>query len=92
MMTVTTYPVKIRQRGQLTLPQSIREEWSTQEGDVMTFVQFGEFAILAPATLKTPTLARQFSQIMEEEGISLADLLDGMAEERVLSLEKQKKS
>jgi hypothetical protein len=39
-------------------------------------------AILAPTTLKTPSLARQFSQIMDEEGVWLADLLEGLQEER----------
>ena len=81
-MTINTYPVKIRQRGQLTIPQSVREKWSTQNGDVITLVQFDEFVILAPTTLKTPSLARQFSQIMDEEGVSLADLLEGLEEER----------
>lgn len=81
-MIINTYPVTIRQRGQLTIPQAVREQWSTQSGDVMTLVQFDEFAILTPATLKTPSLAKQFSQIMDEEGVSLADLLEGLAEER----------
>lgn len=57
----------------------------------MTLVQFEEFAILAPALLNTPTLARQFSQIMDEEGVSLADLLQGLAAERENSLELNRK-
>lgn len=81
-MAVNTYPIKIRQRGQLTIPQPVREQWAAQSGDVITLVQFDEFAILTPSPLKTPELARQFSQIMDEEGVSLADLLEGLAEER----------
>jgi len=81
-MAVNTYPIKIRQRGQLTIPQPVREQWSAQSGDVITLVQFDEFVILAPRPLKTPELARQFSQIMDEDGVSLADLLEGLAEER----------
>ena len=84
-MTVPTYPVKIRPRGQLTIPQPVREKWATQSGDVLVLAQFDEFAILAPATLKTPSLARQFSQMMDEEGVSLADLLEGLNEEREIS-------
>lgn len=87
-MEMNRYPIKIRQCGQLTLPRCIRDEWSTHDGDVMTLVQMGEFAILAPATLNTTALARQFSQLMDEEGITLADLLEGLAEEREHSLEK----
>lgn len=86
-MTVKTYPIKVRQRGQLTIPQPVREQWSTQSGDVVTLVQFDEFAILVPTTLNTPALARQFSQIMAEEGVSLADLLEGLAAERKTSYE-----
>ena len=81
-MTVNTYPIKIRQRGQVTLPQPVREQWEAQSGDVMTLVQFDEFAILAPRLLKTPSLAKQFSQLMDEEGVSLADLLEGLKDER----------
>lgn len=73
-MTINTYTIKIRQRGQLTIPRSVREKWSTQNGDMITLMQFDEFAILAPTTLKTPSLARQFSQIIDEEGVSLGDL------------------
>ena len=81
-MTINTYPIKIRQRGQVTLPQPVREQWESQSGDVMTLVQFDEFAILAPTLLKTPSLAKQFSQLMDEDGVSLADLLEGLKEER----------
>ena len=81
-MSVKTYPITIRQRGQLTLPQPMREQWAAEKGDVITLVQFDEFAVLAPTTLKTPALAKQFSQLMDEEGLSLADLLEGLAEER----------
>ena len=89
IVTINTFPLKMRQRGQLTIPQSVRDEWSTHEGDMMTLVQFGEFAILAPTPLKTPALAKQFSQIMDEEKISLVDLLEGLAEERKMSSKEQ---
>lgn len=79
---MNTYPIKIRQRGQLTIPQPVREQWETENGDMMTMVQFEDFAILAPTVLKTPSLARQFSQMMDDEGVSLADLLEGLSEER----------
>lgn len=81
-MTLNTYSIKIRKRGQMTIPQPMREKWSTQSGDIVTLVQFDEFAVLAPMVLKTPSLARQFSELMDEDGVSLADLLEGLKEER----------
>ena len=55
----------------------------------MTLVQFDDFVILAPTVLRTPTLATQFSQIMDESGVSLADLLAGLAEERAESYRQE---
>ncbi len=86
-MTVNTFPIKMRERGQLTIPQAVREEWATQNGDMMTLVQFEGFAVLAPANLKAPALAKEFSRIMDEEQVSLANLLEGLAEERQKSHE-----
>ena len=60
----------------------MREQWATQTGDIITLAQFDEFAILAPVVLITKPFARKFSQIMDEEGISLADLLAGLDQER----------
>ena len=37
---------------------------------------------LLPEELLLPELSRQFSAIMDEEGVTLADLLAGLAEER----------
>jgi bifunctional DNA-binding transcriptional regulator/antitoxin component of YhaV-PrlF toxin-antitoxin module len=81
-MTPDTFAVKLRERGQMTIPLSVREEWPTRAGDVITLVKFDGFAVIAPFDLKTPSLAEQFSKIMDEEGITLADLLEGAAEER----------
>jgi bifunctional DNA-binding transcriptional regulator/antitoxin component of YhaV-PrlF toxin-antitoxin module len=81
-MIANTYPIKMRDRGQLTIPQPVREQWTAESGDMMTLVQFDDFVLLTPNTLKTPSLAKQFSQLMEDEGVSLADLLEGLAEER----------
>ena len=38
--------------------------------------------IFLPEQLLLPELSRQFSAIMDEEGVTLADLLAGLAEER----------
>ncbi|MEM8859592.1 MAG: AbrB/MazE/SpoVT family DNA-binding domain-containing protein [Chloroflexota bacterium] len=87
MTTVNTYPIKLRERGQLTIPQAVREQLATKKGDLMTLVQIDDLIILTPKTLKLPALADKFSQMMEEEGVSLADLLEGLAEERQRSYE-----
>ncbi len=84
-MTPQTYTITMRERGQITIPQSVRATFAVEKGDTLTLVQFDNFVFLTPKQLQTPALAEQFSRIMDEENISLADLLQGLAEERQAS-------
>ncbi len=81
-MPINTYRIKIRKRGQITIPQPVRKQGSIQTGDIITLVQFDDFVCLVPNEPKIPALAKQFSQIMDEEGVTMADLLQGVADER----------
>lgn len=49
---------------------------------MLSATQFGDGILLTPQPLRPPALAEQFSAIMDEEGVTLADLLAGLAEER----------
>ncbi len=77
-----TYVVRLRARGQLTLPQSVRDEWYISEGDVLTLTKIDGVVVLSPKQLLIPRLTEEFSAIMEQEGVSLADLLQGLEDER----------
>ncbi len=77
-----TYTVRIRDRGQITIPQAVRENLAARSGDMLTLVQVGDVYVLTKKELQIPRLAEQFSAIMEEEGVTLADLLAGLEEER----------
>ncbi|MEM9775967.1 MAG: AbrB/MazE/SpoVT family DNA-binding domain-containing protein [Chloroflexota bacterium] len=87
MTTVNTYPIKLRERGQLTIPQAVREQLATKNGDMLTLVQFDDFVVLAPANLKTPALSNKLAQMMEDEGMTLSELLKGLEDERQKSYE-----
>lgn len=77
-----TYTVRLRERGQLTLPQAIRRQLAVKEGDILTLVQIGDLAVLARRPSLLPRLSQEFTAIMKEEGVTLADLLQGLEEER----------
>jgi bifunctional DNA-binding transcriptional regulator/antitoxin component of YhaV-PrlF toxin-antitoxin module len=79
-----TYTVRLRERGQLTLPQPVRESLTDNPDalDLLTLVQIDDFLILTPKSLQLSRLSKEFSAIMEEEGVTLADLLEGVAEAR----------
>lgn len=77
-----TYTVRIRQRGQMTLPRAVREALDARGDTILTLIQVGESLLLTPTRPRLPDLTQQFTAIMEEEGVSLADLLQGLADER----------
>ncbi len=83
------HSLRLRERGQVTIPQPVRKKLATSVGDILNLVQVGDIFLLAPRKPHAIPLARQFTAIMEEEGVSLAYLLEGLAEERRLSQQEQ---
>lgn len=77
-----TYTVRLRDRGQVTIPKSVREQLPAAEGDILTLLQIDDLLILAPQELRVPALQGRFREEMDEAGVSLADLLEGLAAER----------
>ena len=80
-----TYTVRLRERGQLTIPQAARDSLAVKEGDTLTLIELDGLLLLGPKQPLIPQLSEQFSKQMDEEGISLADLLEGLEEERRIS-------
>lgn len=78
----TSYSIRLRERGQLTLPKTVRQNLSVDQGDMLNLVQIGEAFLLSPQRPLLPQLSEEFSTIMEDENISLAELLQGLGEER----------
>jgi len=79
---VRTYPVRLRGRGQITVPQTVRDNLQVTEGDVLTLLQAGDLILLTPKQPKVPELADKIAALMEAENVTLADLLLGLEEER----------
>ncbi len=77
-----TYTIQMRERGQLTLPRKIRTRLALDAGDTLTLVQVDDIILLSPKQPLIPKLAREFGRQMDEAGVTLADLLQGLEEER----------
>jgi len=88
-VAVRTYDVRLRQRGQITVPREVRDRMSINEGDTLTLVQVGATLLLTPKRPVVPLLADRIVQLMEEEGVTLADLLTGLEEERAAIYEER---
>ena len=79
---ILSSPVRLRKRGQITIPQAVRDNLGVSEGDILTLLQMGDVVMLTRKQPRVPRLADKIAGLMEEEGISLADLLQGLKEER----------
>ena len=79
---ISAKSIRLRERGQITIPRSVREDLDLNEGDILNWVQIGDALVLSTRTLQVPGLADRIADLMDAEGVSLADLLSGLKEER----------
>ncbi len=75
--------VQIRRRGVLTLPAELRRRYDIDEGDAFTLVDLGEGSFLLTFQVsRVAHLGDQVARLMEEEGVSLDEILETLDEER----------
>lgn len=74
--------IQIRDRGVLTLPASVRDRHGIQAGDSYRLIDLDGVLVLAPMTTMVPELAREIERLRLEAGLSTAELLTGLREQR----------
>lgn len=79
------YNVRLRERGQVTIPRVVRERLAAGAGDVLTLIQIEDVVILTTRVSRVATLGEAFQAEMDAAGVTLADLLAGLEEERARS-------
>jgi bifunctional DNA-binding transcriptional regulator/antitoxin component of YhaV-PrlF toxin-antitoxin module len=80
---MSTMTVQIRRKGVITLPIELRRRYSMDEGDVFTLVDLGDGSILLiPGVSKVAHYGDQVARVMEEEGVTLEEMFEVLAEER----------
>jgi bifunctional DNA-binding transcriptional regulator/antitoxin component of YhaV-PrlF toxin-antitoxin module len=81
-MSMTT-TIQIRKKGGLTIPVELRTKYALNEGDILTLIDLGDGSfLLSPRTSQVDHLGDRVTQILQEENISLDDLLSGLDDER----------
>ncbi|WP_218616850.1 AbrB/MazE/SpoVT family DNA-binding domain-containing protein [[Phormidium ambiguum] IAM M-71] len=86
-----TFPIRLGEQGQITVPQVVQDHLNLTEGDMLTMIQVGELVLLTPRQPQVPQLADKITAIMEDEGVNLADLLTGLQAEREAIWQEQQK-
>lgn len=70
------------ENGTVTLPARLRARYKLEEGDALALVDVGGVFILSPTKSVIPELARSLEQKRRAAGLSVADLLEGLDEQR----------
>lgn len=76
-----TTAIRLRKRGIITLPVTIREKYGLEEGDPLTLIDLGEGVFLSPRRSLLPKLAQEIERLREEDGVSTEELIAGLAEQ-----------
>ena len=80
---MTTNIIQVRKKGNITLPIDLRNKYNVDEGDVYSLIDMGDGSfLLSPRILQVNRLGDRVAGILEEQGISLDDLLNTLDEER----------
>lgn len=80
---MTTNIVQVRKKGSITLPMDLRAKYMTEEGDVFNLIDMGDGSfVLTPRMLQVKRLGDRVAEILDEQGMSLDDLLATLDNER----------
>lgn len=75
--------IRIHKKGNFTLPMELRRRYGVGEGDIFTLIDLGGSSfLLTPRISQVNRLGDRVAEILEDEGVSLDDLLNTLDEER----------
>lgn len=80
-MPVSTL-LKMGQRGVVTLPKDLREQYHLEAGDDLTLLDLGGAFVLSPRRSEIDALADRLSHTLADKGKSLQGMLKVVREER----------
>ncbi|WP_290883033.1 AbrB/MazE/SpoVT family DNA-binding domain-containing protein [Fischerella sp.] len=76
------FPIRLQKEGQIIIPQAVQDYLSLTEGDTLILLQIGDLVLLTPKQPQVPQLADKIATLMENVGLDLSDLLEGLEIER----------
>ena len=74
--------VKMAQRGVVTLPKVLRENYDLRPGDTFTLLDLGGVFVLSPRRSEIDALADRLTDALTERGETLESMLQALREER----------
>lgn len=77
-----TISLQMGQRGVITFPKTLRENYRLKAGDEFTLLDIGGVFVLAPVRSQIDALANQITEALVDQGETLEDMLVALREER----------
>lgn len=77
-----TVTLQMGQRGVMTFPKSLREDYRFKPGDQFTLLDIGGVFVLAPMHSRIDLMADKITQSLVEQGETLEGMLVTLREER----------
>lgn len=74
--------VQLAQRGQFTLPKSLRDAYGLEPGDWLTLLDLGGVFVLTPRVSEIDAIADRIAAQWTEDGQTLETMLAALREER----------
>jgi AbrB family looped-hinge helix DNA binding protein len=68
--------VRVQEKGQVTIPQGIRQKLKLKKGDLVTFVETENGVLIKPAEVIVSEALDEIGKALEAKGIRLEDLLE----------------
>ncbi|MGD8626723.1 MAG: AbrB/MazE/SpoVT family DNA-binding domain-containing protein [Anaerolineae bacterium] len=74
--------IQVRDRGIVTLPADLRKKYDIQPGDSFQIVDLDGILVLTPMVPLVPELAREIEEARIAAGLTTAELLRALREQR----------
>ncbi|WP_190399089.1 hypothetical protein [Pseudanabaena sp. FACHB-1998] len=85
------FSLQVQKEGQINIPQDVLNTLQTHEGQTLTLLQIGEFAVIVSRIPQVTTLTENFVSIMNTNNVTVDELLEGLQEERQAIWQEQQK-
>jgi AbrB family looped-hinge helix DNA binding protein len=79
---MTTFTLKMAQRGVITIPKSLRESYGLQPGDTFRLFDLGGVFVLNPRQSEIDAIADRIAAQWAADGETFETMLDALREKR----------
>jgi len=89
--SMKVFSLQVQKEGQVNIPQDVLNTLQTHEGQTLTLLQIGEFAIIVPRIPQVTAVTESFVSLMNANNVTVDELLEGLQEERQAIWQEQQK-